>query len=220
MRTPGVKRAVLLLDPSHRHRRVTKRTALVIDGYPRSGNTYARAAFDYMNGTEMRVSSHLHHPDAIVRAVTLGLPALVLIREPRATMGSMVQFDDRLSGGRVLETWCLYYRTIEPYLDRIVLADFSEAIGDFGAVVERINERFGTAFKPYRQTPETDEELQAVIDRVARIHQPDRFEDVVSRPSTTRRSAEEIVAQLDDSERGVLAEAEALRERLLEHRGG
>jgi hypothetical protein len=216
MRTPGLKRVWPAFDPSHRDRRVTRRTALVIDGYPRSGNTYARAAFDYANGTTLRVSSHTHDPAAIIRATKYRLPTLVLIRDPLATMASMVQFDPRHEASLVQENWCLYYSMIEPYLDRVVLADFPETVGDFGEVTRRLNAKFGTSFTPYRRTEEAEQALVEVIDNVARTHEPDRFVDAVSRPSASRRSAEDVVAELDASERTLLAKAEEMHARLLE----
>ena len=58
-------------------------SALVIEGFPRSGNTFSVAAFQIANGQDLHVGRHLHGAPHVLRAVRLGLPTVVLIRRPR-----------------------------------------------------------------------------------------------------------------------------------------
>jgi hypothetical protein len=45
-----------------------------------------------------------------------------------------------------------YYERVLPYKPYLVVADFDEVTQDFGAVVRRLNARFGTTFVPFEPT--------------------------------------------------------------------
>ena len=136
------------LDPRIRPRRVTRRSDLVMDGMARSANSYAYFALRQSNGDSLSVSHNLHTPRLIERGVKFGLPTIVLIREPRAVLASVMQFDEDGSPRHFIDAYTTYYRTVEPLLDRVVLADFTEVIADFGAVIRRCNAKFGTDLFP------------------------------------------------------------------------
>src|SRR5688500_16542783 len=144
------------LDPRIRPRRVTRRSDLVIDGVARSANSYSYFALRQSNGDSLSISHNLHTPRLIERGVKFGLPTIVLIREPRAVLASAMQFDAGVSARHCIDAFNTYYRTVEPLLDRVVLADFTEVISDFGAVIRRCNARFGTDFVPYERTDDSE----------------------------------------------------------------
>lgn len=209
--TPVVSEVYERLDPRARSLRVTRRTDMLIDGYPRSANTYAVAAFDYANGPgRMALSHHFHHVRQIERAVRLGIPAIVLIRDPREVLGSLVQFSSAYAPRRVLKSYQRFYKRVLPLAGEVVIADFEEVISDFGSVIERCNEKFGTTFTRYLRTEESEQAVRKAIDRIARQDSPEAFESKVSRPSAHRTSAEEIAAGLKPRDRAALARASAL----------
>src|SRR5205814_3293356 len=58
-------------------------TEVVIEGFPRSGNTFAVAAFHYaQRPRDVKIAHHAHVPAQLLSAVRLGLPAVVLVRDP------------------------------------------------------------------------------------------------------------------------------------------
>jgi hypothetical protein len=215
MNVPAAADLYLRLDPTVRHRRVTRRTDLIMEGFPRSGNTYARAAFEHANGTSGWLSTHLHTPRSIEQGVRLGIPTIALVRAPQDVLGSLLQFNPRYHPGSVLKSYCAFYERVLPLSDAVVVADFSETIGDFGSVIERCNARFGTSFTPYTRTYESDRAVFRAIDEVAMRHHPHRFPHVVSRPVAARRGADEVAATLNDVDRLRLAEAHDVYTRLV-----
>lgn len=216
--TPIIAEIYARFDSRARPLRVTRRTDLVIDGFPRSGNTYAVAAFDYANGPgQVTLSHHFHHVRQIQRAVRFGVPVIVLIRDPREVLGSMVQFSSAYTPTRVLKSYEHFYARVLPLLGEVVIADFDEVTADFGAVIDKCNAKFGTAFQPYVLTRESEQVLTGTIERIAKVHSPDEFENRVSRPSEGRRSADQIVATLNAREQALLARAKALYDEVLAH---
>src|SRR5215211_5813810 len=65
---------------------VTPDTQLVIEGFPRSGNSFARSAFVMAQSEspgKIRIAHHMHVPAQVVRAARWQIPTLVVIRRPR-----------------------------------------------------------------------------------------------------------------------------------------
>jgi hypothetical protein len=69
-------------------RKVTKNTDIVIDGYPRSANSFAVGAFRHAQSTPVKIGYHLHVPAQIVRSCELCIPTILLIRHPVDTIVS------------------------------------------------------------------------------------------------------------------------------------
>lgn len=205
---PLLSRAYYFLDPEMRDLRLTRRTQLLIDGYMRCANTYAVFAFRHSNGPAVRLAHHLHRPIVFRRAAALGVPALLTIRQPKDVMASMVQFEPENSIAEVLHSYKLFYEQLEPVLDDLVVADFAEITADFGAVVRRINERFGTSFVPYVKTDANDQAVFSEVERFSvRYFGQDRFETKVSRPSAQRVDSGEFLSHLSAAERDLLDRA-------------
>lgn len=150
-------------------RLVSPRTDIVIEGFPRCANSFAVRAFRMDNDPEgeMRIATHFHSPAQVSLGVQWGIPALVLTRPPDDAVvsfpalamqldkhGFAAATDDVLR--RHVRYWTRRYiqfhRPLLPLRDRVVIADFAQTTSDFGAVVRRLNARFGTAFTPFAHT--------------------------------------------------------------------
>ena len=215
---PLLSRAYYFLDPEMRDLRLTRRTELLIDGYMRSANTYAVFAFRHSNAATVRLAHHLHRPLVFHRAVALGVPALLTVRAPADVMASMAQFAPETSIAGVLDSYRAFYEQLEPVLDDVVVADFADVVADFGAVVRRINARFGTGFTPYVKTTDNDRAVFSEVERFsARYFGEDRFETKVSRPSGQRVGAGEFLSRLSDAQRVLLDRATTTYEAVVAH---
>jgi hypothetical protein len=61
------------LRPSYRDLLVDRRTQIVIEGFPRSGNTFAVVALQQAQRESVRVARHLHMPEQVIRAAKSGV---------------------------------------------------------------------------------------------------------------------------------------------------
>jgi hypothetical protein len=215
MRTP-LADLVVLLDPTTRGRRVTRSTQLIIEGYPRVGNTYARAAFEHANGPDTPVASHMHSYRSIQKGIRRRIPTIALVRAPDQVLGSLLQFNPTQEAEEALRNYSGFHRTLRTHVDDIIVADFAEVTSDFGSVIKRVNARYGTSFVPYVKTPESEEAVFAAIDSVSVAHDGHRFGAAVSRPSADRKNANDVLAGLDDAARTELGEAQAAYRALLD----
>jgi hypothetical protein len=137
---------------------VSSATELVIDGYFRSANTFAVYAFQLSQGRPVRLAHHLHAPAQFITAARDGIPALLLIREPRGAVLSELLYEPQVALPDALVQYTRFYRCLRPYLDSFVVGEFEQVTSDFGAVIRRLNARFGTDFGEFAHTEDSMQE--------------------------------------------------------------
>jgi hypothetical protein len=198
---------------------VTPDKQLVIEGFPRSGNTFARRAFIMAQNEgfdQTRIACHLHVPAQVILAARWQIPTLVPIRRPRDAVLSFV-IRDPISVDQALRYYVSFYETVEKYRDAYVLGLFEEITEDFGQVIKHINDKFGTTFSLFRHDEENVSKVFAGMETRARKRFGETlWERKVQRPSAIReRTKHEIEYDLDNPKRKkLIAEAEAVYNRL------
>jgi len=182
---------------SRRHLLVTKDTEIVIEGYPRSANTFAVAAFLVAQGRPVKIARHLHVPAQVIQAVRWGIPTVVLIRSPQEAVLSLLVREPHLSAERALQDYITFYRKIAPYREGFIIAPFDEVTNNFGQVILRVNERFGTAFVPFEHTNENIQQVFALVEEMDKADQKRDAvtETTVARPSVVREELKRIRRQ-------------------------
>jgi hypothetical protein len=214
-RTPFLWDAAMRVRPGKRATLARPDTAIVIEGFLRSGNTFSVAAFQLANGPELHVGRHLHGAPHVLRAVRLGLPTVVLVREPRDAVLSYLVRRATLTPYDALLEYIDFYRTAWPVRDRFVVGPFDVVTRDFGSIIEQVNERFGTSFRRYDPTPENEARAFEIVEEMNRLESGGQvLETHVGRPSAERVRRKEELRALLERPRTVrkLGEAEALYE--------
>ena len=133
---------------------VGRDTDVVIEGFPRSANTFAVIAFELAQSESIRVAHHLHVPSQVIAAAKWGIPTMVLVRDPEEAIFSLVQLRPHITLEQGLKDYVRFYRRILPYRERFVVARFEEVSTDFGALIRRLNAHFGTSFQEFHHTDE------------------------------------------------------------------
>ena len=139
------------------------RTELVIEGFPRSANTFAVTAFGSAQASPVHVARHEHAAAQVIAAARAGIPALVLIRRPEDAVSSFVVQQPDISMRGALDAYARFYAPLVRYRDRFVLATFEEVTTDYGEVVRRVNRAFGTRFDVFEHT---DRNVRACLDAI------------------------------------------------------
>lgn len=187
-----VARYPLLAQPLARLRGegvlVDGNTDLVIESFPRCASSFAVAAFEMSQRPRtVRVAHHVHTPAHVMVAVRLGVPTLVLIREPEDVVVSHLI---RRPGRTVKDVLSGYLRFYEPLLVHrpgFVVGAFREVVGEFGSLTRRVNERFGTTFREFEHTPENVARCLGEIEAEWRRRRGEgSLERIVPRPSEAR----------------------------------
>lgn len=195
-RYPAVYNTFSHMRPSRRNRLATRRSTIVIEGFPRSGNTYAVAAFVTANPGTAHIARHLHAPAHVDRAVRYGLPTLVLIRHPVEACSSYLIRRPALTVTEALREYIDFYSAVCRYRQAVVVGDFPILISDYGAIIRRLNRRFGTSFVPYRHTEENERRSFELVEAMNRRESGGGVEEsTVARPSVSRQRRKQELNQ-------------------------
>jgi hypothetical protein len=170
---------VLRLTPRGTSRRISDRTQLVIEGFPRSSNTFAAAAILEASHDRIVVASHVHTPSQVIAAARQHVPTLVVAREPRATVRSLIMAAPHVRVSTAIAEWIHHHEVVWTARDSFVVGTFEQVTTDFGAVTRRVNHRFGIDLPIFAHT---DEALAAVDARVKGDHERYHPGDQLSAP--------------------------------------
>lgn len=150
---PRLLPIVLRATPLGTTRRITPTTDLVVEGFPRSGNTFAHFAAALAE-PEAEIISRVHTPSQVLEAVRRRVPTLLVIRDPVDTIASMTVAAPHVPPRSSLEEYIHHHEALLPVVDQLVVATFDEVTSDFDSVLDALNERFDLGFRPFGHSPE------------------------------------------------------------------
>ena len=204
---------LLRLTPLGTSRQITASTDLVIEGFPRSGNTFTTFAIEDASGHELTIASHVHQPCQIKLALARGLPTVLVVRDPVSALASYLVYDDRFSASTVIGEYCSYHRELVPYAERLLICEFDEITSHISSVIARINLKFSMQIPAFDEDPSNVERVLAQIERRHKLVHPglDPVQSAAS-PQTDRRKITEQMreALLHPRNAAQLADAQEL----------
>src|SRR5829696_4316770 len=201
------------LRPNYRDLLVDRRTQIVIEGFPRSGNTFAVVAFRQAQRESVRVAHHLHMPAQVIRAAKWGIPTLLLARKPTDAALFLVIREPGVSIRQALKHYISFYEKAANYRDALVVGFFEEVTRDYGAVLERVNAKFGTEFSTFVHS---EVNAKSVFDRIEEVHRSmfgGRLDEkVIAHPSAVKAGLKDALKKELDAPgvRKLTARAEAV----------
>ncbi len=178
------------LVPNNRMLSVKRNTQLVIEGFPRSANTFAVITFNEAQPKKLSLAHHMHVPAQIIRGVRWKIPTIILIRNPKDAVISFVMYDQKVSINQALKLYVSFYKSVYSYKSECVIAPFEEVINNYSSIIQKTNNKFGTKFAGL--TP-TSSELKSIFGKLEKIQairqgKTECSELHVARPSSTKAS--------------------------------
>jgi hypothetical protein len=210
-----------LREPEDRRPWVSRTTEIVIEGFPRSGNTVAVVAFRLAQGRKIKMAHHLHATAQIKRAARLDVPAVLLVRDPSEAILSLMVRDPHASVHWALRSYIRFYSGVVPYLDKTVVAPFAAVTSDLAGIIRMVNARYGTTFKEFVPTEDALASVQQTVEWMAQrdaLMTGRGYHLGVALPSQQRRRAKDVLRAeyLDERNKPLRLAAEALYERILQ----
>lgn len=160
----------------------------VIDGFPRSGNTFATHAFLAAQGEGIKIGNHCHTPAQFFLAKRYRIPAMLLLRKPSDAIMSYMLFARGMGAREAFRRYISFHRPLLELREHFVVAPFEEVVSDFDSSIQRLNRRFGTNFALINHTVERAQQVIAEIEglrqqRIARY--ADHPNDALKRTTPT-----------------------------------
>lgn len=144
-------------------------TDLLIEGFPRSANTFAAWAFMLTNPGR-RLAHHVHSRAHVLLAVRYAVPALILLRPPVDAVRSLLVRRPEITPAVALRRYLAFYEGIAPYTDRLVLVRFDTMIEDYDRAIDGVNRHFGTRFNGFGAGIDRARVLEAIDEANRRGH--------------------------------------------------
>lgn len=154
---PFFYRSTYGLKPKNRRLLPKAYTSFLIDGAPRSGNTYAASIIEVML-PHIHFSHHQHNFANILFASSLRIPILILYRNPRQSILSNLVRDPFLFPPQAARHWISYYKHLLK-LPHIHFLAFEQLCS---RPVSSLNKFFTSASLQY-QIPPIDDRLGNAI---------------------------------------------------------
>jgi hypothetical protein len=157
---------------------VSKSTDIVIEGFPRSANSFACRAFEKsQNGKSIIIATHTHSHAQIIESIKLGKPTIVLIRKPEECIVSLKALNLQTHSGdetifkkypinEYIRWYIRFYKSLLPYKGQFILAKFEDVTSNYGKIIERLNQKYGLNYNIFIHNKEN----QQKIFNAARFH--------------------------------------------------
>jgi len=147
---------------------VVKDSELVLEGYPRCGNSYAEAALRLPQGRSLKLAHHCHAIAQVLYAVRNNKPCLVLVRAPIDVVASFCE----KSGGKIsprlaMQEYLDFYGRLDAIVDRCVVARFETVTEDFSKVIDELNQCYNLNLDNW---PNGVVDKKQVMDEVERLN--------------------------------------------------
>lgn len=136
---------ILRRIPSFSERCVHENTECVIEGFPRSGNSFFLSAFKKWN-PDVRVAHHVHVPQQVLCGLQKGLPVIVLIRNPIDALSSLLIADNSLSVAIAINSYLEFYEKVLPVIEKTTIGRFEECTTKPHEIIRKMN---GSSQKQY-----------------------------------------------------------------------
>lgn len=140
--------------PGHFHdpEVISRNTEIVIEAFPRTGNCFVITAFKLAQQRPVRVAHHLHAAVQVRAGVRQNIPTLVTVRDPEEAILSYVILAPHLLVSQGLQSYLDFHEGILGVKDKVVVSTFKQVTTDFGAVIRRVNQKFGSDFIEFDHT--------------------------------------------------------------------
>lgn len=167
----------------HRDVSIGPNTDIVIEGFPRSANSYANDFMLLSQPRALTIAHHLHMPGQLILGVRQGIPVIALVRHPRDAVTSTCIYHGFTRPTLVLKAFIRFYRPLMKYRDAMVIGDFETVTTDFNRIIRKLNAKYGGCFA------EVDSRLTsaAVFKRIEDANRTRNDPTKIHIPSETRR---------------------------------
>lgn len=161
---------------------------VVIDGFPRSANSYAMFAFVVAAGSSVGFSGHTHSPEALLMGRNMGIPALLTLRRPEDCARSLLQHQTGIRPDSIFDAWSGFHQPFRQNCDGILIVPFEAIVQDFGQVLALLNSQTPASLPVYDKTEGNEAKVRTLIDHSVVKYEGAYAEAKVARPVAGRVS--------------------------------
>jgi hypothetical protein len=194
---------------------VDHNTDIVIEGFPRSANTFAVLAFQNAQNTKPVIAHHLHAQAQFILAKKYNVPSIAIVREPTEAISSLINRDKSINVSQAAQRYIDFYRLVLQMKEDIVIAKFTTVVSDFSKVVAICNTKFNCNFElPFN----TEEEKIKLFSKISELNSREENGDLsmIAMPHKSKDSLK-ASSTLKVQQCALLIEAKAIFNELVKY---
>lgn len=185
----------------------TQDTDLVVEGYPRSANSFCVGFIDLLakrDGRDLRIAHHTHLRENCELAAMLNRPCLVLIRDPIAAISSYMIYVD-VPVAVAVRQYLRFYEWADRWAETALFASFDLVTSDMNRVISALNRHFELNIQESIDPASDGKEVTRRSIAMARTrHTAENFVKKVGMPSAEREGLKadikpHVIAYLDEN---------------------
>ena len=194
---------------------VNHNTEIVIEGFPRSANTYAVLAFQSAQTENRVIAHHLHAEAQFILAKKYNVPAIAILREPIEAISSLINRDNSINVAQGIQRYIDFYRLVLQMKENIVIANFSTVVSDFSKVISICNSKFSCNFELPNNT---EKEKVKLFSKISELNHREENGDLsmIAIPHKSKDSLK-ASAKLKVQDCALLFEAQAIFDELINY---
>lgn len=166
---------------------------LTVEGFGRSGNTFAVTGLRRSQQRPVRIISHFHYPFAVARSVAHGVPVCLVLRDPTESIVSYCQYSE-WPPRRFAEDWLDYHRAILRYAGDICIVRFEDFTADFNILIDAMNDRYDMRLRRVTDLQAFNDAVFTDIEQAQARAEGAVDERTVHRPSEWRSARKDSIA--------------------------
>ena len=116
---------------------VSEQTDAVVEGFPRSGNTWLTEFFRYK--TNLIIASHIHYPFMIKDGAKFNIPVYLVIRHPLECISSLIVRDKSYTIDAALYYYRAFHNDVLSYLHQIKVISFERVTQELDVLSRELN---------------------------------------------------------------------------------
>lgn len=126
-------------------------TEFLLEGYPRCGNTWAEMAIRHAAPRPLKMAHHSHAAAHVIHGLSLGVPTLVLYRDPVPAVRSLLAMNTRnMTAKDAFHEYVRFYGAILKLpREKLSLASFEDVTTRVEQVIVHLRDRFGLPLSPF-----------------------------------------------------------------------
>ncbi|HFD12194.1 MAG TPA: hypothetical protein ENJ32_06975 [Crenotrichaceae bacterium] len=202
---------------------INSETELVIEGFPRCGNSFAEAAFRVAQSKEVKIAHHSHASAQVIRAHQQKVPCIVVFRQPDSAVTSLIHKypSNTTTIHQALRQYIRFYRDVLAYKDSFILTSFEAVTNNFGLAIDLLNNKFDTNYNRFEHTEKNVKLAFDLVDQFTRKRTGKTATDYSPNQSssaelvTRKKALEKIKHDVETQEKKSLNEANLVYQQLM-----
>ena len=190
--------------PNHTYKikRVNFKSDLLIEGFPRSANTYLLHGIKILSKKNLNIASHLHNFSHVRESLKMDIKTIIIYREPADCIASyIIKFNIKPTYWNIkilAKAYIKFYKEILAFkgLSNLMFISFEEITKNPEKCFIKIEKFLSTIFYKYDDTIDQKIKKKVIQKKLSANSNPSNFENEIALPNDSKKKIKYKIQKL------------------------